>query len=170
MKYNYYTVIRTLAIATKENSSFQKSKTNFILVFFFILLGFTDAFGQSPYIDNSPAGSESFIVPAGVTSITVSVWGAGGGGGGSDTNNSGGSGGGGGGATTRVIAVTPGDTFNYVVGTGGTGGLANATLAGNGTNSTFVNVGLGINMIGNFGTGGARNTGAIGVGGTASGG
>lgn len=170
MKYNYHLVIRSLAITIEKNLSFHESKTNFLLVLLFTLLGFTNIYGQSPFTDNTPGGSESFIVPAGVTSITVSVWGAGGGGGGSNSNGDGGSGGGGGGATTRTIAVTPGDTFTYIVGAGGTGGLSNATLAGSGGNSSFINVGLGINLLGNGGTGGARNRGAAGTGGTASGG
>ena len=148
----------------------QKNKIIFTFIFLFSLFGFNTAFGQSPYIDNTNNGVETFIVPSGVTSITVSVWGAGGGGGGSSINGDGGSGGGGGGATTRVIAVTPGDTFTYTVGIGGAGGLSNATLAGSGGNSTFVNGGLGINLLANGGTGGARNRGAAGVGGTASGG
>jgi hypothetical protein len=170
MKHNYHPVIRPLAITKLEKFTFSKSITNFLLVCLFTLFGLNNSFGQSPFTDNTPGGSESFIVPAGVTSITVSVWGAGGGGGGSDTNGSGGSGGGGGGATTTTIAVTPGDTFTYIVGAGGTGGLSNATLAGNGGNSSFINVGLGINLLGNGGTGGARNMGAAGTGGAASGG
>lgn len=170
MKHNYHSVISIFAIAIKKNVILTKRRTNFILAFLFALLGSNTIFGQSPYIDNTPAGSETFIVPSGVNSITVSIWGAGGGGGGSSINGDGGSGGGGGGATTRIIAVTPGDTFSYSVGTGGTGGLSNATLAGSGENSTFINVGLGINLLGNGGTGGARNRGAAGTGGTASGG
>lgn len=71
MKYNYHLVIRSLAITIEKNLSFHKSKTNFLLVFLFTLLGFTNIYGQSPFTDNTPGGSESFIVPAGVTSITV---------------------------------------------------------------------------------------------------
>ena len=170
MKKNYIPTTKnsSLLIEFLFYSKIRKSiKKLLLLALFFIS---QNIFAQSPFIDNTPNGSESFTVPVGVTSITVSVWGAGGGGGGSDTNGLGGSGGGGGGATTRVIAVTPGDIFTYIVGAGGTGGLANATLAGNGGNSSFVNGGLGINMIGNGGTGGARNNGAVGVGGNASGG
>ena len=139
---------------------------------FFITLFFAtqNIYSQSPYTDNTPGGSETFIVPTGVTSITVSVWGAGGGGGGCNSSGDGGSGGGGGGATTRVIAVTPGDTFTYNVGIGGAGGLSTAGIGVNGTNSTFVNGGLGINMIGNFGTGGGPNRGGVGIGGNSSGG
>ncbi|NHM00839.1 GEVED domain-containing protein [Flavobacterium difficile] len=147
-----------------------KPQINILFFLIFVLLGTIKSYGQSPFIDNTPNGTETFVVPAGVTSITASVWGAGGGGGGSSLNGEGGSGGGGGGATTLTIAVTPGDVFTYTVGAGGPGGLANATLAGNGGNSTFINIGLGINLLGNGGTGGARNRGAAGTGGTATGG
>lgn len=75
------------------------------------------------------AGSHTFTVPAGVTQITVELWGAGGGGGGSwnhqtiwrrDTASGGG--GGGGAHATEVIPVTPGETLDIVVGAGGVGG------------------------------------------------
>lgn len=151
---------------TIQNSSTILKALHVFIAFIFSNL----IFSQSPFVDNTPNGNETFIVPTGVTSITVSVWGAGGGGGGSSVSGDGGSGGGGGGAATRTIAVTPGDTFTYNVGSGGAGGLANATLAGSGGNTTFINGGLGINMIGNGGSGGARNRGAAGTGGTASGG
>lgn len=157
----------------KDNSTLLNYLHNSFIKRFLILFTLfisNYSLSQSPFVDNTPNGNETFIVPSGVTSITVSVWGAGGGGGGSSVSGDGGSGGGGGGATTRTITVTPGDTFTYNVGAGGAGGLANATLAGNGANTTFVNGGLGINMIGNGGSGGARNRGAAGTGGNASGG
>ena len=144
---------------------------NTVLAFLFFLFGISSSFGQIVVTDNTPGGSETFTVPAGVTSITVGIWGAGGGGGGSGSNNNqGGAGGGGGGATTRVIAVTPGDVFTYTVGTGGVGGVAAAGTGGDGTGTTFVRAALGINMIANFGTGGIGNRGAGGAGGTSSGG
>lgn len=64
----------------------------------------------------------TFIVPAGVTTITVKVWGAGGGGGHSDDGNSGqsaaGGGGGGGGFRTGTISgLTGGEQITIVVGT-----------------------------------------------------
>jgi hypothetical protein len=60
-------------------------------------------------------------VPEGVTSITVECWGGGGGGGTDPAATSGGAGGGGGGAYARVntFAVTPGASYDYVVGAGG---------------------------------------------------
>jgi len=79
--------------------------------------------------------SDSFTVPAGVTSIIVECWGAGGAGGGSTSNMKGGSGGGGGGYTTAILSVTPGQSIPYVVGVGGAGRIS---LKGDdGTGSSF---------------------------------
>jgi hypothetical protein len=59
---------------------------------------------------------QSFIVPAGVTSLTVKLWGAGGGGAPpGHVNNNGGAGG----YTTGTLAVTPGETLTLIVGQGG---------------------------------------------------
>src|SRR5262249_27049184 len=67
--------------------------------------------------------SAQFVVPAGVNHVLLEMWGAGGGGGGGGTAVGGGGGGGGGGAYSRtVVAVTPGSTYQLVVGAGGTGG------------------------------------------------
>ncbi len=64
-------------------------------------------------------GSQQWTVPAGVTSITVDVWGAGGGGG-RRRSSDGASGGGGGGAFSRsILSVTPGTTLTIFVGSGG---------------------------------------------------
>ena len=60
------------------------------------------------------SGTHSFVVPAGVSNLTVEVWGAGGGGG---TDR--GAGGGGGGYARSVLTVTPGATNTLVVGSGG---------------------------------------------------
>jgi hypothetical protein len=61
-------------------------------------------------------------VPNGITHILIEVWGAGGGGGPSCPPDLAG-GGGAGGYTRALLTVTPGATFNIVVGTGGSGGL-----------------------------------------------
>lgn len=64
--------------------------------------------------------SGTFIVPAGVTSVIVEAWGAGGSAGGWDNVYGGGSQGGGGGAYSRsLLTVSPGNSYNYSVGTGG---------------------------------------------------
>lgn len=65
-------------------------------------------------------GSHSFEVPAGITELTVEVWGAGGSGGGAeDFANRAGGGGGGGGYAKGVISVIPGEFENLFVGDGG---------------------------------------------------
>lgn len=68
----------------------------------------------------------SWVVPAGVTSITIHCWGGGGGGGGttktSDSGYARGGGGGGGAYSTATITVVPTQTCTIVVGGGGAGG------------------------------------------------
>lgn len=81
--------------------------------------------------------SGTFTVPTGVRSIDVFIVGGGGGGsygGTSASSSTGGSGGGGGYTNTiRAISVTPGQTFNVVVGSGGAGGTSPAS----GGNTSF---------------------------------
>ena len=67
------------------------------------------------------ASISPFIVPCGVTSITVEAWGAGGGGGRSTTNGRTTGGGGGGAYAKKTFAVNAGDSFSYSVGSGGSG-------------------------------------------------
>lgn len=76
------------------------------------------------------AGTSSWTVPAGVTSVTVKAWGAGGGGGGGSTNSDGGSGGGGG-YIQSTISVTPGESLSVTVGAGGAGGAFSSGGSGN---------------------------------------
>lgn len=78
--------------------------------------------------------SGSFVVPCGVTSITVQCWGGGGAGGGATGNPSGGGGGAGGAYSYSVIGVTSGATINYTVGNGGNGGTGNGP---SGENTSF---------------------------------
>jgi hypothetical protein len=84
--------------------------------------------------DFTNSGTFSFVVPNGVFSLGVDLWGAGGGGGGfptgtaadscSDTSGAGGSGGGGSGGYMRVsLDVTAGETLTVVVGAGGARGI-----------------------------------------------
>jgi hypothetical protein len=69
-------------------------------------------------------GTYNYVIPPGVTSITVEVWG-GGGRGGSRTTGTDGTGGGGGGAySRRTIAVTPGQIYVVNVGAGSTSNTA----------------------------------------------
>lgn len=89
------------------------------------LVSFLSAQSQNPtkIIINSP-GSDIWVVPCGVTQITVEVWGAGGGGGGAfrSNKNAGGGGGGGGAYKKSTISVSGGQVFNYSIGAGGQGG------------------------------------------------
>ncbi|SFA92988.1 glycine-rich domain-containing protein, partial [Algoriphagus aquimarinus] len=124
-----------------------------ILIFLLISIGW-DAYGQTQIIIAPvPGGGETFIVPSGVTSITVEVWG-GGGGGGARFGSNGESGGGGGGAYSRsVITVTPGQALNYYVGFGALTSApgedswfsSNTTLMAKGGNSAADNSPTGAN-------------------------
>ncbi len=69
----------------------------------------------------TPTDTQSFTVPAGVTSITIKAWGGGGRGGSRSAGANSGYGGGGGGAyASSVLTVTPGTTYNLSVGSGST--------------------------------------------------
>ena len=89
-------------------------------------------------------GTYTWVVPGGVNSINIQAWGAGGAGGSGSLNASGG-GGGGGEYHEGSLAVTPGDTLTFVVGSrglpktlsdvfdtgdGGAGGQTTITYAG----------------------------------------
>jgi len=69
------------------------------------------------------AGTTSFTVPAGIESITYTIYGAGGGSGANNQNGDAwvGGGGGAGGKRTGTISVTPGETLTMVVGEKGYG-------------------------------------------------
>lgn len=74
----------------------------------------------------SQSGTYSFTAPSSVTHILVEMWGAGGGGGGgvsiSGVVVTAGSGGGAGAYTRAIVPVTPGTTYNIIVGAGGASG------------------------------------------------
>jgi len=116
-------------------------------------------------------GTQSFIVPAGVTSISVVTVGGGGGGHTTNTPTTYASGGGGG-STSYVnnLVVTPGETLTVVVGDGGNG-VQGGSVAGtggisrvhrSGTNLVAANGGAG----GASQNGGAGGTVLVGTGGT----
>lgn len=131
------------------------------LAFVAILFSMNFSFSQSPETFTT---SGNWVVPCGVTSVTVEAWGGGGaGGGGASTSQPGGSGGGSGSYVTNTFAVTAGSTINYVIGTGGAGGT------GTGDSGTATNWNGGA-MIANGGTGGNTNGGAAGSGQGGSGG
>ena len=119
-------------------------------------------------------GSDDFIVPDGVTSITVKMWGGGGGGGAGAASAAGGAGGGAG-YVTATYAVTPGETLTIYVGGGGSGGTRN-TSGGGGGGGGYSSVYRGSTLLGlvagGGGGGGARATvagSAAGAGGGTSG-
>jgi hypothetical protein len=113
--------------------------------------------------------SGSFVAPAGVTRVTVEAWGGGGGGGyNPDANPHGGTaggGGGGGGYSKRVLVpVTPGQSYDVVVGVGGAGGNPDGLAGGD---SSFEGDG-GVRVLARGGAGGKAgkggNGGASGIG------
>jgi len=107
--------------------------------------------GQQVY---ASAGSYSFLVPAGVTTICAVAVGGGGAGDDGNAGDGGGGGGGGGGlAYANDIPVTPGNSYAVVVGAGGPAGAsAYGSKAQNGNPSSFT-VGS-FAMTGNGGEGG----------------
>lgn len=124
-------------------------------------LGFSQISSQSFTI------SGSFVVPQGVTTVTVDVIGAGGNGG---MNGSGG--GGGGGAARSTYNVTPGTSIPVVIGAAGGGSVTGVTSFSNvlygtcGANGTSVsNPGIGGGGIGGNGVGGTIGNWTGGTGG-----
>jgi hypothetical protein len=80
---------------------------------------------------------DTWTAPAGVTSVTVELWGSGGGGeAGSMGSHSGGAGGGGA-YSKSVVAVTPGNNYSIDIGTAGTAGTGSGGNGGNGGDTTF---------------------------------
>jgi hypothetical protein len=118
-----------------QYSSACKKVAAFLIAFVFLI---GNILAQTQTINTTGAGT--FVVPAGVTNITVTVRGAGGGGGGNSTNSDG-AGGGGGGGVARVsnYVVTPGSSISLFVGTGGSGGTNAGTDGTAGMASWFVN-------------------------------
>ncbi len=128
-----------------------------------------DASTYSP----TTAGTYSWTCPAGVTSVTVEVWGGGGGGGGASTVTASGGGGGGGGYSKGTVSVTPGTVYTnaVVVGAAGTGGTSAGTNGNPGGQSSFTGD-AGATVTANGGLGGTGKTtaggGAGGAGGAGS--
>jgi hypothetical protein len=105
-------------------------------------------------------GADTWTVPAGITTVTVEVWGSGAGGGSGGSGVGGGGGGGGEYTRTDSYSVTPSDVLNLSVGAGGAAGTA-------GNNSWFVAAVTGPNADG--GSPGLAD-GTAGTGGSSSGG
>ncbi len=104
--------------------------------------------GCHPDPDGGVASYGLFKVQPGMTSITIDAWGAGGGGGGSSrsynpTAGHGGGGGGGGAHSTWTMAVTPGQTLQVYVGSGGQYGAGyDGSASSFGKDGTFSGVAL----------------------------
>lgn len=111
-------------------------------------------------------GAGSWIVPCGVTSVTIAVYGGGGGGGGCNSTTIGGGGGGAGGYAQATFAVTAGQVIPFNVGAGGAAG----TASGNGGNGGQSNLSGFSTLFAAGGTGGLAedNGGGGGAGGNAS--
>lgn len=104
--------------------------------------------------------SGTFVVPAGVSHLSVEAWG-GGGGGGSVSGCFAGGGGGSGGYARAIIAVTPGESLGIVIGSGGAANAAGTTThLDRGTTA----------LVSATGGAGAADLGVGGAGGTATGG
>lgn len=76
-------------------------------------------------------GSDTYVVPAGVSTINVKVWGAGGGGGAGGSASSGGAGAGAG-YVQASLTVTPSETLGIYIGSGGGGGAYAGQYSGGG--------------------------------------
>jgi hypothetical protein len=125
------------------------------------------AFSQcDPIGPITTTGSGEFIVPAGVTSITVEVWGAGGKGGRATSNNTRGGGGGGGAYSQSTFSVSPGQSFNYSVGAGSTSNNNTPPPGGDtwfGSNTTLLaKGGSSVNANNLFGAEGGQASGGFG--------
>lgn len=117
--------------------------------------------GQFVQVINA-TGTTVWVAPAGVTSVKVELWGGGGGGG--QPSVAGGGGGGGGGYRTHAsYTVTPGNSYNVVVGAGGSGAGQNSSFDGTGVVANGGAVG------GNAGGVGGTTQGTGGAGGGGSG-
>ena len=107
---------------------------------------------------------QSYVVPAGVTSVTIKAWGAGGGAG-NETGAASGLGGGGGFAQS-VVSVTPGEVLTVRPGQGGIapggGGGASIVARADGTLLVVAGGGGGGGTDGGSGSGGTGNGGAAG--------
>jgi hypothetical protein len=113
-------------------------------------------------------GTQTWIVPPGITSISaVCIGGGGGGAGGESGRNEGVNGGAGGGLAYGTIDVTPGEALTIVVGAGGAGG-GTGTDGNAGGNSSIAR-GAEILLQGGGGQGGLERTTGTRTGGTSTG-
>jgi fibronectin-binding autotransporter adhesin len=143
------------------------------LLLFLLLTVFTKSNAQTTTVSftnpaNNGLPANTFTVPAGVTNVSINVYGAGGGGGRKPTSSDGGGGGGGGGFRGGSLAVTPGNTITVAVGTGGTVGVVDGVGGNAGGNSSVTHT-LGT-ITANGGSGGGSGITGAGAGGAGGGG
>lgn len=129
---------------------------------------------QSQSLTVTATGNGEWVCPVNVTSITIQAWGGGGGGGYAiGVNGAAGGGGGGGEYRAVTIAVTPGQTYYYTVGSGGSGGTNAGIDANEGGITCFSTSPNCVNnlILSNGGQAGqgvnTNSSGAGGIGGTA---
>jgi hypothetical protein len=158
--------------------NFFNLKFNIKLILLFLNFLSLDLFSQTTFtVTLNTPGSSSWIVPCGVTSITVQCWGGGGAGGSVSAAKSSASGGGGGGYSTSAFSVSAGSVITYTV---GSGGLVNSSSSGGAGSSTIFSTlsadggtgGQGGSTTGSYtvvGTGGAGSTNSGSNGSSASG-
>jgi hypothetical protein len=92
-------------------------------------------------VANEYTTSQTWVAPAGVTSVDYLVVGGGGGGGGAVRSAySAGGGGGGGRVLSGTLSVTPGSPYTITIGTGGTAGSYGGGAGGAGGSSVFASV------------------------------
>ena len=111
-------------------------KKNLLVALFAVFMFGVRLSAQTVFTDTT-AGAGSWVCPAGVTSVTVECWGGGGGGGFAHYEYSAAGSGAGGAYINYTMPVTPGKTYYFVVGAGGTGGTDSITPGGNGGASYF---------------------------------
>ncbi len=126
-------------------------------------------------VDYTSAGTSNFVVPTGITSVTIKAWGAGGGGGGGGrSSGDNGGAGGGGGFTQATVAVSASQTLNVTVGSAGGAGNGSSRSGRGGGGGGYSSVYLSGSPLaiaaGGAGGGGGSEAGGVGGAGGAGGG
>jgi glycine rich protein/PEGA domain-containing protein/collagen triple helix repeat protein len=109
--------------------------------------------------------SSTFVVPTGVTKLSVELYGAGGGG--TLVRCNGGGGGGGGAFTSTILSVQEGQTLTIIVGAGGSAGSAFTATGGTGSDTQIMDSNNTVLAVAHGGNGGQPYPPAGGTCGTA---